>query len=310
MARGSGFARFAVSEHGDRVNQRSTPGREPPSGSRKNGPKTFADLPRHSLDGPAVQDLTRGLYTFSDGPLTYDFIYSPSSESRLFVLLAGSSDRKKYQAPLFQRWLWADAFPGHCLCIADPSLRLNSKLNLAWYFGVGDRPTIPTIATLVRNVASSLGIAANDVFAYASSGGAFAALQLALLLPEMTTVAINPQTDVTRYEYMPARFPSVCLLEEDLEVARARYGSRLSLVKVADQLATRRILYLQNRADKHHMRVHFAPLWSAMGMGSLEESKGHVVPLLFDHPGGHGAAEPRERFPEFIARAIELSRAG
>ncbi|WP_218240971.1 hypothetical protein, partial [Pseudomonas sp. 2822-17] len=77
---------------------------------------SLEELKKFNLEWPTIpKALQEGLYTYKYEGFEYDFLYKPSQEKRLFVLLSGSANRSKFTPPVFQRWSWAEYFPGHCL---------------------------------------------------------------------------------------------------------------------------------------------------------------------------------------------------
>lgn len=276
----------------------------------KVGLEALGELERFTLNGPHLPPvMARGLYSFRAGELDFDFIYSPGSESRLFVLFSGYADRSRLTPPVFHRWSWATVFPGHCLYIADPCLHLDPTLSIAWYAGTRGQPAIPTIGQLVRNVATQIDVPLAQTIGYGSSGGGFAALQLALELPEIISVVINPQTEVTKFDNGAVdRFLRICMGERSRSSALEAFHPRLSLIPHALHLMKRRIVYAQNTLDSHHLNEHFRPLMESMGSAWDTEVKTPTLQtIFFKHNGGHVAAEPRTLFPTLIERALSFA---
>jgi hypothetical protein len=269
--------------------------------------KSLGELPRYVVRN--VEELSairEGVYALEDGPLTYDLVYSAGRERRLFVLLSGAVDRAKMQPPVFQRWSWAKYFPGHCLCIADPTLRLSPELSLAWYVGTEQVDATAKVADLIGAVARGIGVPMSEVVTYGSSGGGFAALRLAALLEQVTAVVINPQTDITRYyRGHVSRFLAACFDGLSVQTAVDRHGARLSVMQHLPALSERRIIYAQNTLDEYHVRNHLTPFAEGLGLGLAHGARARDVELLlFENAGGHGQAESPELFPELMRRAL------
>lgn len=277
----------------------------------KAGANSLEKLERISLESCAIpRELRRGLYSYTVDPFCYEFIYNPGEENRLFVLLSGYADRERLTPPIFQRWSWQRYFPGHCLYIADPSLHLDKNLGLAWYVGTKKASVLPSLVELITQVAERIGVDSNDIILYASSGGGFAALKLAALMPEVTSVVINPQTDITRYDNRSVeRFLRICFEGAKREEARLAYPERLSVFADIDRLRNSKIVYAQNLIDPHHISDHFLPFSDAVG---LDEQFGYcsqnIQSVFFKNEGGHAKGETTEIFPHLISRAIALTR--
>lgn len=283
----------------------------PRSAPSKSGLEALASLPRIRLDGPALPAADRaGLYTFVRDGLEYDFIYSPKAGNTLFVLLSGFADRTRFTPPVFQRWSWASYFPGPCLSIADPSLKLDSGLGLAWYTGPEHQDAMPTLADIVRSAAAAAALPLTRVVVYASSGGAFAAMKLSLLLPDIVVVAINPQVEISRYtarQDLVDKFLEVCFRGMEAKAATAAFPDRLSLLPSAELLTSRRILYVQNTEDAHHFHRHYSPFATRAGLDAVKRPRvGRMRVQMFKLAGGHSKAEPPELFPKLIQEALEM----
>jgi hypothetical protein len=243
----------------------------------------------------------------------HDFIFSKSQrEGDLYVLLSGYADRERLQPPVFQRWSWASYFPGHCLYISDPTLKLSSEVGLAWYAGTKTLDVLPEIAEIIKAVSGKLGLAERNITFYASSGGAFAALKLLRFLPDSTVVAINPQTEITRYNsrhvdiYLDQFFDKMTR-----EEALANYAAKLSLIEDAEFIATRNVVYAQNLRDGHHVKNHFQPFCRRAGIATDEEvQEGNFRTVLFDHAGGHAKGEPPELLPLLLENAWGARQTG
>src|SRR5690606_6961115 len=142
-----------------------------PSSRMKVDINDLENLPHFTLNWPSLpNELETGLYNFNSGNIEFDFLYSPSKQNRLFIFFSGYASRKKLQPPVFQRWNWADAFPGHCLYISDPTLKLYEDLGLAWYIGNKEADVQPIIVEIIKVVATKLNIPLENVILYGSSG--------------------------------------------------------------------------------------------------------------------------------------------
>lgn len=276
----------------------------------KSSATSIQGLERVLLPNTTVpQDLKKGLYRIDSDGFLYDFIYSPAQENRLFVLLSGYADRERLDPPVFQRWSWEKYFPGHRLYIADPSLHLDKDIGLAWYVGTSSAYIMPKIAELIANVATSAGISLDNVILYASSGGGYAALKLSALLSQVTSIVINPQTDITRYKSRHVEtFLRVCFDSLTRDQAIQKYPERLSVIPDIDKLQNNKIVYAQNLVDKHHMTDHFQPFAKAFGLNKEGDYSTDVFQtVFFKNEEGHAKGESPEIFPDLINRALALT---
>jgi len=167
--------------------------------------KKWAELP--DLESLRHAPIQEGRFSVAIDEGKFEACYWPKPGSgRLYVLLSGARDLKSRAWPNFDRWSWAPVFPGSVLCVADPTLALDTdRLRIGWYVGTRERDWLQGLADLVGAVADKAGVATRQVVCYGSSAGGFGALALACRLGDATAVAINPQTDVLKYHVRPVR---------------------------------------------------------------------------------------------------------
>jgi hypothetical protein len=276
----------------------------------KTGLKDLGEMKKHMFNWPDIPNkLNEGLYSFTYKNFEYDFLYRPSKEKRLFVLLSGYADRAKFDPPVFQRWTWSRYFPGHCLYISDPTLKLHKDLGLAWYVGTREEEILPIIVQIIKNVAIKLDIPLRNVIVYASSGGAFAALHLSALIPEVITVAINPQIDITQYRNGTVkRFLCRCFDGINPGDAILEYPNRLSIIPICTKLLNNRVIYVQNKLDTHHYEDHFKVFAKEIGLNDSNNYKvKKIEAILFEHPGSHAKAETPEVFQAIMEKILLMT---
>ncbi len=271
----------------------------PRTGLKTSG-QELAEIPRHRFEAADDLDAEAGLFHLVEGGHRYDLLWMPKpGAKRLFVMLSGDAMRKRYDPPVFQRWKWAPMLPGHCLYVSDPSTYLHPRLGLAWYAGTASYDPQVVIARLVGEISRAKGVPRSGIVTYGSSGGGFAALRLAAALPAAIAVPINPQVTITDYEMRNVEtYTEIAFGTRDRALALALYP-RLSLQACRDALFDRRIIYIQNRLDNHHHDIHFTPFCRMMETtAQANPTHGRFRRLVFEHEGGHGAAETQEVFDQ------------
>jgi len=274
-----------------------------PKYSGKTGIKDLVEVPRYSFEGALPEEFNEGLYTTEIDGFKYDFLWKPKQgkQERVFVLFSGDALRSKNDPPVFQRWSWADLFPGHVVYFSDPSLYLSSNLGLAWYAGTKNHDPMVNIASILGKICTQTGLNSEQLVSYGSSGGGFAAIRLSLFLPRISTICINPQVDITRFRpKLLERYLRTCLEVDDRATARELYSDRINLIENIDTLAKNRIVYIQNTLDEHHFENHFKLFKDAL-TASPEYSSKRFSEVLFSHGDGHIAAETTSAFNKAIS---------
>jgi hypothetical protein len=234
--------------------------------------------------------------------------------NRLFVLLSGAVDRSRRTLPYFNRWSWDEDFPGHLLCVSDPTLRVHDNLRLGWYLGTSEVNWTATLARVVSRVAAQLDVQPSDITFYGSSGGGFAGIMLATHLDGAGAIAINPQTNVLHYHPRPVKamlmrcFPGVKPRSAGLELVTQRFSATCRTARSPRA----RVLIAQNRLDEFHYKRHYTPFCDVLRLPveGGPNSRCTRAAFPFEGPGGHFGAEPRKLVPELIDAfdALERSR--
>ena len=236
--------------------------------------------------------------------MCYDLLWKPvPSARRLFVFFSGDALRDKNDPPVFQRWSWANLFPGHCLFISDPSLYLDPRLGLAWYAGTLNADPMQIIADLITQIATQCGIPPHEVYSYGSSGGGFAALRLLTFLPDAAAIAINPQTDINAYKSGSIyQYYKICFCGLNKSQMMEQFPNKISLLAAIDRLRGKRIVIAQNTQDQHHLDDHFKPFCAAISVPA-DHAPGdpRLRRILFNLSGGHTKAEDIATFQQILA---------
>ncbi|GAB2470998.1 hypothetical protein GCM10007967_26820 [Xylanimonas ulmi] len=178
----------------------------------------------------------------------------------LLVGLHGATDRSKYLLPRFE---WLRTMLGmsfNALLLSDPALHLSADLELSWYIGWKGLSLPLVVSDWVRIAASTLGV--DKVVFFGSSGGGFAAMQVASHVPGSTAVAFNPQTRIDRY-YSSAKGR---FLNTVMGSADGKWPSDLDSQDPQFSLVARyasaqpcQTYFWQNRNDRHHVDNHYLP---------------------------------------------------
>ena len=270
-----------------------------PLAAGKGGSKELGDLDVLEYDNCLKTPNQEAVYKFVEDGVQCDFLWKPKKNaSRLFVLFSGDAKRSRYKIPVFQRWKWADHFPGHCLYVSDPSLYLDAELSLAWYAGSEEMDPLSQISRCVKQICTQMKIQPEDVWTYGSSGGGFAALRMANILPEAGLIAVNPQTKITHYHidsrvnhFLQRAYHNMSRAELD-----QNYSHKVDLLAQAEVFKGRRIIYMQNVLDQHHYEDHYVPFFEELhGLGEVAVNS-KFKRLLFYRDGGHAKAENTEVF--------------
>lgn len=253
-------------------------------------PVTAEEFPK--ADPSAVAYLLKG-ETWS-----FPCLYYPGLEDALFVMMPAAVDRSKIVLPSFSRWTWAKkgAFPGHAICIADPTLELGEEMRLGWCLGKKADDATDQLVAFITRFAEAKGIANERITIWGSSAGGFAALAVASRIPGSTAVAINAQTDALSYHMAKqvALVQKFCFDDDTEEQIRAQYAPRVDMRVQWAQFNQSRAILIQNELDVHHYDVHFKPFWASLG-GAVQHgisSTGIHKAWVYTDENGHVPESP------------------
>lgn len=253
-------------------------------------------------------------YEYSNGTKLESLLCKKDSNT-LIVSLHGALDRRKTILPRFERLASLLSFDTSILLVGDPALYLNQTLELSWYTGWEGYNLYPDLAELIKNAA--LEVAAERIILSGSSGGGFASLQLAALIPNSIAVSFNPQTDVHRYwnngdpekhgavrKYIEVCYPSaapegIWKIDWDIDWS-FQFGDIHSPVRRFRQKQDCSIVYLNNVND-FHVEQHFSPFYEAVSSAGVK----HLEIINYKGNQGHFPPDP-ETFKLGINKALSL----
>jgi len=215
----------------------------------------------------------------------------------LLVRLHGAVDRQRLTLPAWPALTSANRGKLPFLIVQDPSLDLKADMRLSWYLGMGQVDGHSLVAGLIGQVRRALG--AQKALVVGSSGGGFAALQVAGMDSSVTALAFNPQTDIREYHRPAANVAAQAVFETpDIESAPEARISLLGRWRDCEQKP--RAVIVSNLGDTMHNGRHVLPFKAAVD----EEGLGHVSVHAIDSGPGH-VAPSAEEMDGWIEQVLE-----
>lgn len=268
--------------------------------------ETFVEF--SSIDAIDLRGFSKGRFTVNSEGVPFHAYFQRSQYKRLFVLLDSATSRKESALPVFERRGLALLMPGNILCISDPTSHVSDDVTMGWYVGTHERDYTRLMAQLVDRVAKQLDIRMTNVVFYASSGGGFASLMCARLLPGANCIVVNPQIEIAKHgvEEHREQFGRAFSGDANFETVSQEHSERLSVLEAfPDAASLPPTVYVQNSKDTSHFKEHyevFCEAYSAPKEGGIGAG-GRVLTLVFDHEVGHGP-EPRQLVRPLLAEAL------
>lgn len=242
-------------------------------------------------------------WQLATGDGTLDFLMvNKRAGAPLVCSFHGALDRDKYALPRFERMASLVALDVNSVYFADPLLALDGKLQLAWFEGGRGSRLTQDIAAVVEHLKGRTS--SRSTLLTGSSGGGFASLQIAPLIPGSVAVVFNPQTTIGGYlaggtghgakrDYLRAVWPDEhAAIGGKVEVLDGPPGfesltdPRTTVWHRYESPVACSIVYCNNRND-FHVADHYQPFADAIARGN-NTSKMYVL----EYPGGNGHMPP------------------
>lgn len=220
--------------------------------------------------------------------LAVDLLLQPQGgcSDMLFVSMHGSTDRERYSLPRFE-WLTTLRERRHnIVCVTDTTLGLAHSLQLAWYLGTEDDDLTARIADVLESIRDQLGVRRTVVLG--SSGGGFAAAQLAHRMADTLGLAFSPQVRLAGFYRRHSEAVRTLAFPGSTSIAdwEERHRLRVDLsARYAESEPAGRLWFIQNTADAHHLDRHRRLFEQRVGTAG-----GRIA--YFDLPYGDGHVPP------------------
>lgn len=236
-----------------------------------------------------------GLLTIRHRGLPIDILHDPRGFSRTTIYFNAAITNPELTFPFFSGAGISNGLATNRIHIHDPSLYLKGGLKLAWYAGNSKQPQLQSV---IARILRALVPPGQHAVTFGSSGGGFAALHYATELPDATAVAVNPQTDIARYnQRIVARYAELAWGVTGDDVV-SRIPARMNLVEAYRKHVDNRAWYIQNTGDGSHVREHLNPFVKAA------HARNEVSTVLVDAGKGH-VPPPKRYISEVLAAAVE-----
>lgn len=212
--------------------------------------------------------------------------FDNTSSNRLFIIFSGA--RSINESPiLFKRWSYFPYIDQKLLLISDPGLEANSRneILLNWYLGDKAHNYYAEIAQIVHIFANKFKISNKNITFFGSSGGGFAALQMANFFKNTNHFTINPQIYIEKFKY----FKYLHKKRKDIEDVVQRYVENIdALIRENENY-----FYIsQNINDEQDWNSQIVPLLRKLEINRIEiglNQHKNLLLWLYDCEGGHNA---------------------
>ena len=223
------------------------------------------------------------------GGVPYEYlIHRKSGSEKLIVFHNGAVPEGRVRYPVFQRHSWIPMLKTSSVFCMDPTLYLNSYLQLGWGIGKNQDYYLENSSRILGRIVEKMGIRPADTAIYGSSGGGYLAAITGIFLRGAAVVADNAQLDVRNWIYKDALDAAVAFCFDNIGEA-LRYRERFSLIDTFEKNGYVPPLTLHvnlcSRADNSTQLIPF--LQAAERMRCVQEYHDVQVQLHYHPDRGH-----------------------
>lgn len=223
------------------------------------------------------------------GGVPYEYlIRRRSGNDKLIVFHNGAVPEGNVRYPVFQRHSWAELLKTSSVFCMDPTLYLNSYLQLGWGVGRNETYYLEKSSLILRKIIAKMGIRLTDTVIYGTSGGGYLSAITGIYLRGATVVADNAQLDVRNWIYKDALDAIMTFCFDNISEA-LRYRERFSVIDAFEKHGYVPPIYLHvnlcSEADNSTQLVPF--LQAAERMRQVKEYNNIKVILHFEPEKGH-----------------------
>lgn len=246
-------------------------------------------IQEYELDSHEItRDYLHVLRVIKDG-VPYEYLINRRSDNdKLIVFNNGAIAEGNVSVPVFQRHSWANILKTSSVFCMDPTLYLNSFLQIGWGIGKNDNYYLENSSLILKKIISKMGICLENTAIYGTSAGGYLSIIMGIYLKGAKVVADNAQLDVRNWIFKEA-LDSVVTFAFDNIGAALNYKERFSVVDAFEKNQYVPKIYMHvnlcSMADNSTQLIPF--LKNAETMRSIKEYNDIEVILHFEPDKGH-----------------------
>lgn len=261
----------------------------------------------YELDSYCVpRDTMYVLRVLKDG-VPYEYLIHRRNDSdKLVVFNNGAIAEGNVKVPVFQRHSWAKLLKTSSVFCMDPTLYLNSLLQVGWGIGKNENYYLENSSLILKKIIEKMEIRLKDTAIYGTSAGGYLSIIMGLYLKGAKVVADNAQLDVRNWIFKEALDSVVAFAFDNIGDA-LRYKERFSVIDAFEKHRYVPEIYMHvnlcSPADNATQLVPF--LKEAETMTDIKEYHPIQVLLHFEPEKGHNGIDMEEAF-RFLYRILDV----
>ncbi len=219
----------------------------------------------------------------------YEYLINRRSDNdKLIIFNNGAVAGGNINVPIFQRHSWANILKTSSVFCMDPTLYLNSFLQLGWGIGKNDDYYLENSSLILKKIITKMGICLENTAIYGTSAGGYLSIIMGIYLKGAKVVADNAQLDVRNWIYKDALDSVITFCFDNIGDA-LNYKERFSIIDAFEKHDYVPKIYMHvnlcSTADNSAQLIPF--LKSAETMRHISEYNDIEVFLHFEPDKGH-----------------------
>lgn len=260
------------------------------------------ELPQHEI----LKDSMYILRVLKDD-VPYEYLINRRSDmDKLIVFHNGAVAGGNVSVPIFQRHSWAKILKTSSIFCMDPTLYVNSFLQLGWGVGKNENYYLENSSLILKKIIEKMNIPLENTVIYGTSAGGYLSILTGIYLKGSKVVADNAQLDVRNWIFKEA-LDSVLTFCFDHIGTALNYKERFSVIDAFEKHSYVPKIYMHvnlcSMADNSTQLVPF--LKQAEQMKDIKEYHDIEVFLHFEPTKGHNGIGMNEAI-EFLYHILDI----
>lgn len=159
----------------------------------------------YELDNYEIQNDRLYVLRVMKGGVPYEYLINRRSDNdKLVVFNNGAIAEGDITIPVFQRHSWANTLKTSSVFCMDPTLYLNSFLQVGWGIGKNEDYYLENSSLILKKIIKKMGICLENTAIYGTSAGGYLSIIMGIYLKGAKVIADNAQLDVRNWIYKEA----------------------------------------------------------------------------------------------------------
>ncbi len=184
----------------------------------------------YELDNYEIQNDRLYVLRVMKGGVPYEYLINRRSDNdKLVVFNNGAVAEGDITIPVFQRHSWANTLKTSSVFCMDPTLYLNSFLQVGWGIGKNEDYYLENSSLILKKIIEKMGICLENTAIYGTSAGGYLSIIMGIYLKGAKVIADNAQLDVRNWIYKEALTSVITFAFDNIGDA-LNYRERFSII--------------------------------------------------------------------------------